>query len=1002
MEINALKKNLNKYLTDGRYDKLLILDYLFSNTNYKELCKIYNKTPNLHKGLFSASYLKRKSYEDIYCKGYCLKNNSINEYIGIILFILERNINIIKKYISLRSKYENALLLGKYEFALQYIKEINSSVSYSLWAVEQEIKLSRLTGGLNNCSKTTDKFYKIKNLIRICCPYYFKTSSIEYPSENDIDQYFSMLTDHDIDPDFRNAIISNTCSFKFNPQSEDWLYQMSNSSIIDMYNSLRDNLWNLSCETRMSESFKEYIRKIGILTNDMIIKKYVYLNDIDKDNSIINKKRDKLLIDYYKEEYQSVIINGTKYLEDNPSDFVILDFVVRSYINGKIEYTLDENQDIILNKVKLFYYNLLLGREPFIIYYKKLKTICESLYSFQCFRYLYTVINSYNNSAKLDIYSERYKYSPYLNITDLYYVSDPITYIKSWNPNGESNFIIDIIEGKIVSKDCEDIFITHTKETNKILFNLEKRWNESVIPEYLRSIVATYLFNEYVDKMKWRESISFFVESKLTFPNIDIKYNKSELNIKLENQVSDDLGIPLELAIFYTMIDFSNAKRYIAYKHYLKSINIEKASQIKNIKSPKVLFFLKYVSDIKTMGLHRRQFKSYEQVIEERIAICNNIPDKEMLNEIAELIKQQKIKSLIQRIDESKIFVDEDGIKKNELEEVKLLFRLYQSTDKDVSFSDVGLQILVDILKRCNKAEYNFLFVNENSIIAESCKTNYKYYLFKQIYCGIRDHFLVNPKYGLDFYLSTRIRHGTLINQIRMHFEEHQLVTNIGEYGQYSLNTYWTDNKLCLTGEERERCLQYFLSFTKEVDRIIYRIKDEYIQIKTEQHSNKKNAIFNFSIEEIEYEIQSLYTTCENIDFNTCVNRIFNNLWLLTEDNLKYLRRTLNEERNNLLSQLKKLQKDIFATVNNEDIISPLRTAISQCSTELQRDFAIVNSWFQRCNMTDFNFSLQDVIDTCITIINNMNTSKLQIKVQNSSVVFRSVEQPKTTRNTQA
>jgi len=72
-------------------------------------------------------------------------------------------------------------------------------------------------------------------------------------------------------------------------------------------------------------------------------------------------------------------------------------------------------------------------------------------------------------------------------------------------------------------------------------------------------------------------------------------------------------------------------------------------------------------------------------------------------------------------------------------------------------------------------------------------KTKHVKELFEQLFMIIRDQFLFNPKYGLDIYLSTRIRHGTLVNRLRNHFEDNHLVTNKSNE-RYLPNVYWTEN----------------------------------------------------------------------------------------------------------------------------------------------------------------------------------------------------------------
>lgn len=165
----------------------------------------------------------------------------------------------------------------------------------------------------------------------------------------------------------------------------------------------------------------------------------------------------------------------------------------------------------------------------------------------------------------------------------------------------------------------------------------------------------------------------------------------------------DDLNIPLEMSIFYTLIDATTSKRYLSYKHYLKQIGVSKASEIKIVADRRVKYFLYSVADQKVIGLHRRQFKNQNEVIEERLSICNNLyeifQDKCSSDEIASLIKTNRIKGLIKQVDESKIYVDEDGIRRNELADEELIFTMFQSTDSNIQYEDQGMQFLVKYLK---------------------------------------------------------------------------------------------------------------------------------------------------------------------------------------------------------------------------------------------------------------------------------------------------------------
>ena len=49
--------------------------------------------------------------------------------------------------------------------------------------------------------------------------------------------------------------------------------------------------------------------------------------------------------------------------------------------------------------------------------------------------------------------------------------------------------------------------------------------------------------------------------------------------------------------------------------------------------------------------------------------------------------------------------------------------------------------------------------------------------VIKRVVKTYRDVFLLNNTAGLDYFLSSRIRHGTIVNQLRKYFQEKKLKT---------------------------------------------------------------------------------------------------------------------------------------------------------------------------------------------------------------------------------
>lgn len=984
--------NINRKLLDKNTDKISLVCAAMCDTTYEELNIIYSKVSVLHKGLFALPFLKRKSYNDIFKRGYYLSNDSIAKYIGVVLFVLERNAQLINSYLRLREKYEDAYLLGKYNLACQYLNDINSKISFSVWGAEQELKLKRITEGTSVCAKFCNQLKVAKYKLGFMSSYFFKTSSIDYPFDSDVNNFYKAISDDSISKDLCDSIVSQTCAFVNNYKTENWIYELSQSSLIDLYNSIRDNVWVLTRGMEIESPLLDYLEKWHSLFSDQIIAKFLSIKNPIKKYIQNTEIRDNLILCYYKGLYQDVIEIAEEYIKDNPSDFAIVELYARA-MNHCDRLINEVNEDSsILEVIKYHYYNFISGGSSAQLHLNKLSTICKSMYSFQCMRYLYEVINGLGADNIFKIGGECYKYSPYYNFSDLVAFVDSSTkhlYLHSWNSLDSMSILSDILDGKLRDVDMHYAINSDCADTKCVYDIVSCEWNSENIPVYYRNTAVSFMFNYLVCNSIWIDAINLYVNSHLVNENLRIIFDVKSLYKKLEAEVVDDLGIPLQIAIFYSMIDYASAKRYIAYKHALKHLGVKRASEIRNTNDTAIRYFLKCVCVKKVIGLHRAQFHTYDEIVEERKLICNNLyedtQDKLLLNEIAGLAKEQLVKRLIQKVDESRIYVDEEGILLNELSEEKVLYSMYKAADKNIYYKESGIGILLDILgkKLLNNDNIVLLNISENS---DETSINYKESLFRQLYLAVRNKFLLNPKYGLNFHLSTRIRHGSLINQLRVHLEKHSLVTNIGNGGKYTINTFWTDNVLELEGEARTRVQDLLLEFTKTVDTSILRIKDEYVQIKTEEYQVKQLAAFDFSYENVKYEIQYLSQICENSQFVECVFKIFENLWAVTELCITNLKSLIDQEKNKILALLSNLNKNIIDAVGGDaDKVSKITTAITRCGTEIQGDFKIVHGWLQRRDTTAFGFSIQNVIDTCTSVISGMNVSDVHIEEKSNS-----------------
>lgn len=956
-----------KLLCEPKTDRIRLVNLLMQESTYEDISHLYERMPALHKGLFSLPYLRRKSYDKLYATGNILDKDVI-EYIGILAFVFERNKNYILQFLKLKSKVEAAVLTGDYVKARQVIQTINSTISYSTWASELEIKIIRLFEGMSASTNFYNQIYnekRITSLFSICA---LKSSSIDYPFDKDIDFYHNIIIQ--LEPQYQCFLRMHCFPYLQEEMEEQWLPYDFNSSIIDLYLSLRETIWRLPQKIIENVRFQKFISIIEKTTEDNKLTKFCMAHGIPYTHTImVGPERERIQVNFLQKRYSEVIQEGTQYMVENPTDFAILDYIIKACVLNKEHPTWLDLENNIIDKLSHNYYHLLCRDADYGVHLNRIKQICKSLYTIEACRYVYYLACNIENNKLGNLYDNTWLGSNMCNYADVFHFG-PL--VKSKPYSGHVKFL----------KDCPEIenIIIHTLPEKQIFEYLDRYWNSNNITPYLISATATYMFNEYVRHNQIKEAIVFYVNAYLCYGHIEIRIdNKEKLLVDIA-AIQNDSTLSLELSIFFTMIDEVVIKRYLAYKHYLKQAGVAKASDLKDLNNPKIRYFLSDVADMRVLGLHVL-FRNPKDRQEERIKICSKLyeiyGERVYSDEITNLIKKEEVKKRIHQVDDSKIFVDVESIVKNELQDEELLYKIYQETDDSIQYTDRGVQYLLDYIQSKNKevkvSYYNFSDIRQ------------KYSLFQQVYIGIRNKFLYDPKYGLDFYLSTRVRHGTLINQLRNHFQEHKLVTNKSG-DQYESNIYWVDDMMGLKGKAREQCVDKFVSFTRTIDTYILDIKDKYVQITTEDRNvEKKEAFFDFSLPTTEGGITYLYHKCEGVDFPTSVNYIFEYLWQTIDGDLYYLREELNKVKNKMLSELSDLMSEIYNIVADQQVVSALNNEVAACQTELQSDFDVVCKWFTRNTHTGFDFTMQSVLDTCLTNINNMNQNQLLCDIENTS-----------------
>ena len=134
------------------------------------------------------------------------------------------------------------------------------------------------------------------------------------------------------------------------------------------------------------------------------------------------------------------------------------------------------------------------------------------------------------------------------------------------------------------------------------------------------------------------------------------------------------------------------------------------------------------------------------------------------------------------KVEKGKIYVDIDGVKAILNKDLFDSFERFQDYQKH-SLEELYVRVINALSNAENDNGPVVIYLNEDSLLMDIVKK-------------ARDVFVADNKYGLDGYLSVRIRHGTLESQLRSCFEKLKLVTTKDLNGTYQENHTWLNKRI--------------------------------------------------------------------------------------------------------------------------------------------------------------------------------------------------------------
>lgn len=910
----------------------------------------------------------------------------------------------INEFLHLKSQYDHAFLLGKYALCQEILDQIHDSFGYSLWEIQNRIALTSEDSGLDLQKQLTKS---VLSELKPGTVQYYCISSFSRQCETNVsvNTFFT-----GIDSDFRRFLSNGTslelckyAKYKLNGYllSDDvdflnettlayFLYLDDKNALVDRYLSFTSLLSSvlMSNSASLQSKFILHLPALVDAISDSFLKNSYYIAH-HKFACYHSKGTEAICCtfdDYSQGEYQACIASASKLILSDISYFPLVDVYAKSCIFLQKNIPLI-SQDCIINTI-LFKLKQLFSQSGDILEIQRdltkiLYTHLDTAWANELLLILekYTLrLHSIESMAFASLYSgislPSDIFSFDLNYIDNYVMQTAEPYRNSLTARfalAVRKKDIDILQPLPIEDTRKNKYVanllmeTLPQEASTILKEIRSMPTSS--PIYLE--ITSMLVDAELRSNKLQDAMEHFVEAY--FKNSNFVYmghiDKIFSAIKSgNNNVQASILTPIICNIYFRHFadknDRDDIMLSISYDEFLESQNVLRPSELlpklnpDNV-SPYDIYFLAEVCIPNVMD-RSLAFASSDDVLKERIVICTTLASLDPMyqekytEEIHRLTNSLMIQLTRREVETSKIYMDISGIKSLLLKEVCEAYERYS----EFRTNDLNEQI-VQVLNSFNNEKESSSGLHKIYFIDIEQDT-----MLEDIIKQTRDIFVADDKYGLDGYLSVRIRHGTLESQLRSCFEKLKLITTKGVNGIYQANQFWYGSAQEISN--KQKIDQVFSEFSAKVDSIISHLKKDLIQIQTEDKN--PNGLFNFSISENDVSIIKARIPLD-ASFEKYEEIVLEFLLDITEDCLSKIRNSLqteiNEEFQSALNELQTRLSGYNTELNTHRLSDQIATARTDISNELKT----IAEWFRLTrpdSFQDYQLSLAASISCSI------------------------------------
>lgn len=280
----------------------------------------------------------------------------------------------------------------------------------------------------------------------------------------------------------------------------------------------------------------------------------------------------------------------------------------------------------------------------------------------------------------------------------------------------------------------------------------------------------------------------------------------------------------------------------VAWRQFLRSHGVDRPSELQDsvdkFDREQLVCFLSTVCVQEVMELGGA-FSSPGDLDAERLKICLLLRRLDPANvlqydaEVLELTRRLSIEEGVRQVDSSRIYVDVVGIERwchTNLEESFLRYVDYVGAGLQSTVEELERQ-LIQIMKRGSKTREIEDFLDSYDVSADS--------ILQDVIEAAALAFMTLPRYGLDAFLGSRVRHGSLEGIFRSPLERLKLITKIdSRTNEYESNDYWISALEFGDPTKRVGFGRMLSNLSKSIDAILDNAVGRYVYVRSESNQD--------------------------------------------------------------------------------------------------------------------------------------------------------------------